>query len=360
MKRTEVLDTLSVVHPALAANDLIPVLSHYWFTGDRVMAYNDVIAISTNMETDFAGALKASMLHGHLSKADGKEVEFKVKGDDVTVKAGRSSLKIPMMPVESFLFEFPEVEESDRIKVDIESMVNAFEVCLQSLGKHISEPERRGITFIPSDEKELELFSTDSVTMSKATLRTKSAHKLRSHFTLSEAFCRVALKLLARKGASKSKLYFDDTFSYLELPDGTQLYGRLVDDPSPPDFQKALKNVLPKKFGNMLVPTPKALPQLLDRAYLVVSKAMNPDTKIMIKEGSSGKAVVKIQAISELGEFSESLSLGTAHPEVSVSVDLSRFRECEFSSFEKILFHDTCIVMVRGNDMYHLMSVLGA
>lgn len=51
--RKHLLKKLELLEPALADNELDPTLMHYWFTGERVIARNERIAISTPLATTF-------------------------------------------------------------------------------------------------------------------------------------------------------------------------------------------------------------------------------------------------------------------------------------------------------------------
>lgn len=360
MKRNELLNTLSVVEPALAATDLLPVLTHFWFTGDEVMAYNDVIALSTPFETEFRAAIKGSVLKAMLSKASHKDVELNIGDDEATVKCGRVKMTMPILSDESFLFEFPEVDEDDIISVDPEQFARGLDVCLQSLGAHISEPERKGVMIDAASKKSLNLYSTDSVTMSHAVVSTKKPHGVKHHFTISESFCEIAVKLMKKKGGKDFTLYAAEDYVLLHMADETRLYGRILDDANPPKFSKVLNDYMPGDADNMLMDIPKGFDRLLDRAFIVVSKALDPVTTLSVAPSKRGKdgSVLRLHAKSENGDVRDSLALSASHPEVSVVIDLSRFRECDLGKFDKIMIHDRCVLLRKGKNCTHLVSVL--
>jgi hypothetical protein len=53
---------LETVEPALAINQLIPLLTHYWFTGKSLIGYNGSIALQVPFQTDFRGAVPGKVL----------------------------------------------------------------------------------------------------------------------------------------------------------------------------------------------------------------------------------------------------------------------------------------------------------
>jgi DNA polymerase III sliding clamp (beta) subunit (PCNA family) len=355
MKREDILSALSAVDPAVAANDLIPVLTHYWFTGKQVMAFNDVIAISVPYETEFKGAIRSSLLSGILSKLDGSEVTFTVEDGHVIIKSRRSRMKVPLMSTESFLFEFPKVKTEDATLTltgdKISELAASLDICLQSLSRRVSEPQRLGVTVVPG-KKSLGFYATDSVTMSAATIAAKG-HGLEHHVTLAKPFCESALKMMTRKGVDKVSLFITDDYAML-VTDVGKLHGRLVDDPNPPKFKDVIKQYMPGDVDNYLVDIPEKLSAALDRAHLVIHKALEPVTKISVGE-DKGKSRIRISAKSEQGEVSESIEIDE-HVEVTLKLDLVRFRECDLSKFDKIYFDSDCVVLASGRDMYHLLS----
>lgn len=360
MKRESLLEVLSTVDPAVASNDLIPVLTHYWFTGKAVMAYNDVVAISVPFKSEFKGAIRASLLSGVLSKYDGEDVSFTSEEGNVLIKSGRSRMRVPLMPTDSFLFTFPKVDGDEATlsltRKSKHAMVRALDICLQSLSRRVSEPQRLGVTVIPSKEK-LKFYSTDSVTLSAATVSSKN-HKFTDHVTLSKSFCEITLKLLQRTDVEGATLHIDKEYALMTFSDEVILYGRLVDDPNPPKFESIVESYLPKRTENAMVGIPKELNVALDRAYLVVHKALEPVTRIKVVEGDGDKMTLRIIAKSEHGDVTESVEIG-GHPETSIKIDLARFRECDLTKFDKMMFDPKCIVLASGSDMYHLIAVQG-
>lgn len=360
MKREALLRVLSTVEPAIAGNDLIPVLTHYWFTGRTVMAYNDVIAISAPYKTNIKGAIRGSLLSGILSKLSGEEVDFSQEGDSVIIKSKRSKMVAPLLSTDTFLFKFPKSGEPTLTlkEKQVGELAAAFDICLQALSRRVSEPQRLGITIVP-DKKGLCFYATDSITLSSAALAAKS-HSLDRTVTLAKPFCESAQKLLSGKGVKNVSLEVTDEYAILTIgedDDAILLYGRLVDDPNPPKFKDVVKQYLPEGSSESMVTIPKAFEAALDRAYLVVHKALEPSTQISVVESKNGDVLVRIAAKSEQGEVTESVKIDE-HADVSLGIDLSRLRDCDISKFDRILFDEACIVLGRGSDMLHLIATV--
>lgn len=382
MDRKSFVEALALVEPALANNDLIPALTHFWFTGDAVMGYNDVISVSVPCKTPFRGSVKGDILYRFISKCTGSTVEFseitpgkssKKKKKESTpdvdslddapnlmVKCGRSSLKVRLFPEDTFLFTIPDYEDWAVIDVEPKVLAAALDVCLQSLGNHISEPERNGITILPQEKRVLHLYATDSVTLSHAAVTNQSRSELPDRFVLSFAFCDAARALLAKGKQKAYQLHLDSDHAVMVFDGDIKLFGRLIEDIHPLDFEKVFDRHLPKRDTNLMIPIPQRLPIVLERSYVAVAKAMTPDTTFKVFEDGKGMSL-RIVARSEYGEVRDRVRLdgGDGHPEVEVRVDLARVRKCGFEVFDAIRITPACVVLSKGGDMYHLISVLG-
>ena len=377
MDRKKFTQTLALVEPSLANNELIPSLTHFWFTGDSVMGYNDVISISVPCETDFRGSVKGKVLYDFLSKCTGSAVEFSkinpkgLKGKNteedslsdapnLKVKCGQSSIKMRLFPEDSFLFEIPDYSDWSVVDVEPKSLTDSLNVCLESLGNHVSEPERNGITVFAKERGELHMYSTDDVTLSHAVVQNRSRSALEDRFVLSYAFCDAARKLLRWSKNGEYQMHVDADYVVMAFEGGVKLFGRLIEDVHPLDFASVFEKHLPKRDTNLLIPIPKRLGLVIERSHVAVAKSITPETVFKVVEDSKG-VLLRVTASSEYGEVRDRIRLdeGEGHPEITVKVDLKRLRRCGLDVFDTIRITPVCIVLCKGKDMYHLISVLG-
>src|SRR5688572_14425066 len=98
MKRNELIALLNAVKPALSNNDLIPVLSMFWFTGSEILAYNDQISIQVPFKSNFVGALPGATLLAMLNSSLAEEVDLTQKGQTASLAAGKTKLKLACLP----------------------------------------------------------------------------------------------------------------------------------------------------------------------------------------------------------------------------------------------------------------------
>ena len=63
MNRRELLDALTAVRPALAAQNFLPVLSHFCFTGDTVYTFDDIVMMHAVDDPSDTTAFTARLDH---------------------------------------------------------------------------------------------------------------------------------------------------------------------------------------------------------------------------------------------------------------------------------------------------------
>jgi DNA polymerase III sliding clamp (beta) subunit (PCNA family) len=96
MKRTDLLNALSVVKPGLGSKDLVEQTTSFVFTENTVSTYNDEISISHPIETEFTGVVKAEEFYQFLSRIKTDEVEFTIADEELRMKAGRTKAGIKL------------------------------------------------------------------------------------------------------------------------------------------------------------------------------------------------------------------------------------------------------------------------
>lgn len=361
MNRTELLEKLERVAPALSGNNLVPILSHFWFTGENLLCYNDQIAIKTKLLSNFVGAVPDT-LTSLLSVSRAKEVEFFVGEDpdkkklpdgQLLVKAASSKFKLPFLPEEATkIFEMPKPDAVHALPVDMKEFLDAIHSCTRSLKEDTSMPDSLGITiaFAPNH---LDLYATNDSTISYARVVTKKAvvqikndgitkHGMR--VVLSGNFCRQMLALAKLDGTRSIEIH--DDYSLFTVADNV-LFGRLVDVPRPLDFDSVIDQTFPKEVRKNLVSIPSKLELILDRAVIITeSKTERSKTEITIKDG-----IARFLSKSEKGEVRDSTQLEEAQPDVSVNIDPRLFK-AGYGYFDKFTMTEQCLIMTKGSSLY--------
>src|SRR5688572_26415228 len=102
MKREDLLNQLQTVSPALATIDLIPIMTHFWFADDRIVAYNDAIAIDTATEANLRCAIPGKLTLELLSNSFANDVKLELDKDRLFIEAGSSRIKLPILDPETY------------------------------------------------------------------------------------------------------------------------------------------------------------------------------------------------------------------------------------------------------------------
>jgi len=339
MNRENLLEKLELVKPALAKNDLVKVLKHFWFYEDALIAYNDQIAIQTKLASNFKGAIPDTLVA--LVKASrAKDIEFSevVKGQ-LVIKAASGKFKLPFLPEEeTHIFDMPEPDpDRNKLPLDMETFLEAVESCMRSLKEDPSMPDSLGITVI-FEEKALKLYATNDATISYSQVSTPELVSCGTRVVLSGSFCRQMLSIAKLEG--KKHVEIREDYSLFQCGD-VVLFGRLVDVPKPLDFDAVVLSSFPKEAKKNLVSVPTKLELMLDRACVIGDK-----TSIVVEGG-----IAKFLSKSDKGEVRDSVQLEPNHPDVSIDINPRLFRN-GYGHFDKMLMTENCLVMFNGTNLY--------
>lgn len=342
MDREDVLDRINIVAPALSDQALIPILTHVWFTGSQVMAFNDTIAIATPFKTEFSAAVPNTLID-LLKSSKAKDIDFDYKDDKLHVKAASSRFKLPTFPKTNFIFAMPKADSQPWPEKQFNEFLDGLEAVMRSVGKDAAVVEQLGVT-VMIDGNTVDLFATNSVTISHAVVALPKQKKRR--VILPTEFCKQLLAI-GRKGAKAVTIDLADKHIVVKL-DQTTLFGRLLETETPLDFMGVCQRVYPgflnSNKGAVAVPT--KLEGALDRACIIAqSKASNPNptkTKIII---SADKLTLTTE--SDHGVVTDTIALAEKHAVLGIAAN-PNWLSVGMVGAEKMLFNDKCCVMIKG------------
>lgn len=347
--RTELLEKLERVSPALAIHNLVPIMTHFWFGGKTLMAYNDQIAISVPLATDFTGAVPGNVLLGMLKATSRAKIELVATDNELQVKAGtRSTFKLAMLPLPKNMFSMPSMDkETGYLDGGLGDLLAGVEGCLRSQGADTSIPEQLGVTMAPAG-KALHLYTTNSATISKSVVEFKKGVKWKRSCILPFAFCRTMLSLCRGEG-KEALLAITKDHALLEVTD-TIVWGRLINNEQPYDFEKVINVHFPEASRKKVVPVPKGLDKALARATIITdAKVDQVRTKATVKEG-----LLKLTSKSERGEALDKVKV-EGHADVSMSFE-PKLVLAGLEDFNRILFTNRCIVMTNPSGGAYLVA----
>lgn len=366
LDRKDVLSALARTNAGLAEADLIPILTHYWFTGEEVMTYNDQLAVSVHMPTKFVGSAPGDVLYSVLSKADSETVTLGTNENYLQIKfdKGKSSVKLPSYGPKEFLFEIPEpIDDEDYwLKVKNDELIAAILVCMQSLGSHVSQPERRGITLTLHGKNRLYLYSTDGRTISRAEIEFEGNLPFSDDVILPESFCK---QMLEYEVNEIDRLEINEEEGYALLVVGSEdecvksrVFGRLMSDPNPPDFHRIFDLHLPDDIENDMMPFPKKLEAALERSLIIVAKAAEYKSILTVDRKREGN-VMKIHTESNFGEVVDRFNVDKKVPKVRARIDLKAMALTQKTAsdiFDQMYVDTEVVILAKAGRMFHMIA----
>ena len=362
MNRERLVEALELVSPALSSNDLVPALSHYWFRDGQLMAYNDRIAISTKLSSEFRGAAPKTLLD-LLAASKAKEVEFMTRDGELIVKAASSKFKLPILPeTQTAIFSIPEPAQGNRLLVNIEDFLSALDLCKKSLKESPAVSSSLGVTLNieVGTEPCLFLYSTNNATITRTSLAVKNSPANDfGQAVLSWTFCKQMISVSKQPGKSRLEINVNDGCALFTCGD-TTLFGRLVETSKTADFKNTIEMVYPSSDWDRAVQIPTKMELVLDRACIIANSRLHPRTEITVKNG-----IASVFSSSEKGEVNDSVQL-EGHPDAHTYVD-PRLVRIGYDYFDKILITERCVAMSRSHtdqrgdtDLYLISPMSGS
>lgn len=293
MKRTDLLEKLQLVEPAIARKDLVPLLSCFCFTGEHVYGWDDSVGIRAPCATPFAGGVRARVLSPFLSGTKHAEVDFEPSESSVVFKCGRSKLDAPIISADSFSAEFE--DEGEAVKLNKPSRFReALDEALVSLGLDGSDIQQVGVGI--SGGKRARLYSTDNKVLTRSEVRAPfGGDDVNLHPRFAQLFAS-----LSRKAAAE-KLVVGDGHSYAAFSNGIELFGRNGQIPNIEQYDSILESVSADAGdGDEL---PKGFVAAIERAQSVVAD----DTTVTEISTLKNKPKLVIETKTTLGHVRDIL-----------------------------------------------------
>jgi DNA polymerase III sliding clamp (beta) subunit (PCNA family) len=351
MKRSELVESLEIVAPALSKTDMVPTLKHFWFRGDSLMAYNDFIGTSVELKTEFIGAVPATLLQ-MLKASKAKDTEFDTDGEMLVVKAASSKFKFPTLGKDSFIFDMPKPKSKAVLKVNTEQFLKGIKDCLYSVGDDMLTPDQVGITLL-MDGDDLCLFAINGATMT--CVRTKCGEvTFKDRVILPADFCRELLRI---EDLVKEDLHIEIHDDHvLAVCGDVTLFGKLVESDKPLDFLKVMSDHFPSEMKKKMVPIPTKLELMLDRALIITDGTDDGKTAVTVKrDGADCK--MYFSSTSTRGEVHDTVLVGKQHPEVKIVVK-AKWLKIGYGRFTDMIVTDKCVAMSGERSLY-LVALVG-
>lgn len=342
MKRTDLVEALKRVAPALSVKDLVPAFSDFFFDGERLQAFDGVVAIQTPLAAPIKCGLPGKLLGEFLGASHATDVEFTFSEGKAEVKAGRARMSLPSLPLEDFPFKWPDAKS---ISIEAsDALLAAVKACETTMGVDPSQPALLGIT-IEVEPDHLVLYSSTNLQMTSCVVKVKPPKVLVGRtFVLPVRFCEL---LLARARPDTIAIGADAVQAHYK--DGTRLFSATTGEASAKTFRTVMDGV---DWKDGFVKVPKGLEGCLSRALVVMSGDETQHTDVTIKGDR-----MRFQTVTRVAVATDYVVI-EKHPDAEVSVRPSLLvGPLEHAAEIRVL--KACVAF-KGPNYKSMVSVVGA
>lgn len=323
MERETLHYHLSRCAPALAKKDFVPIFSCFQFKEGRVAAFNDSVAITAPVESDFVGAVPGKVFLDWLSKCTGQEVEMGLRGGKLQAKCGRAKITLGVYAEDDFIMEDPDLENEATYLATGQAFAKGLKSVLVSMGLDPANPWRLGITVLFSKQG-IELLATNDMTIARAAVDVdeegqeglEALAKGIGGILLPPRFAELLVDM--SKGDGLVGVYFAEGYALAKFESGATLWSRTSTAISVEKYDQILDNTVDKEGAEFArAALPISLGAAIDRAQVVLSAGSMTIATLAVENGA-----LRIKGDSPAGQVDEEVEL-EGHPDCEVQAAIS-------------------------------------
>lgn len=344
MKRDELLKSLEIVGYALATDNLVPMWQNYMFQNNTVLAYNNSIGIVGYAKIDDEFACHGDTLVGLVRASTGETIDLKIIDNDLTIKSGRSTFKLPWMKKADFLFEEPKGEWAIKLPIN-DALLIAVDACLRTASKDLTQRALATICLTRTAGK-LMLYSCNGDAVTACPLGDIKNNT--SSYLMPTALCKAIIRAAKETETTSGELLLNDEWACAELA-GFTLYGQLIQKSDSLDHAKLIKDTV--RGEPTFVPIPEGLRPALQRAMVVTERETAP-TVLTVEAGR-----LKLLSQTKLGTVRDSIAVPSPLPPVTASVSASMLNDALELCTEIAILENCCVL--KGDKLSVLLSNMG-
>lgn len=241
MESTALNETLKQVSPALSTNDIVPVFRCYCFSGGTVTAFDERVAIQAPcVGFPLEGAIDGVLLSKWVNSAAGKDITVQEASGDAVFKAGRSRLKLPIIPADEFLFKFPKLGKQPTVEFGWEDFMWALQKSKISMGIDPASPTLLGITMHFSAGR-ITMYSSNNITMTRVVCHCVVPEDLYGAEVIMPP--RLVELLYKTRASEYSNMVVGKGYFAFTTEDGTKVYGRQARGADAEQFLDMLESI---------------------------------------------------------------------------------------------------------------------
>lgn len=283
VKRAELLATLEKVKPALAAGGSVPELSHIWFTGKEVLAFDGGLGIRVPYESDIHFGLPGQPLLALLRSTTAEEIDFdpgKKAGVDLKLGSGRATLTT--LDAGRSPWTYNDEEEITGSFEITEDVLNGLRRALLISVSKPTRVEHYGVVLFPIKEG-LAMFTTDDAMMIRVMVKVAAkADEL-------EAFRKVILprgfvQQVISQCAPGASLVLAKNYIYAS-GEGVEIFSNVLDNKAVHDLPSV---ITAHKDAGTRIALPPGFGSALQRARILAS---GDEAKVMVAVDGDGMSI---------------------------------------------------------------------
>lgn len=328
------------------------MLTHVCFDGDKLFAFDDKTAVVVYEETGIQGAVRGRVLIEMVENAD-DEIELTADEQSLTLTDGSSSMSLPMLPPETFLFQMPDL---DSTKVAIEGSLDEMEdflACLELAAGTSNEeslrPELVGVTIHADEGGPLLLYSTDNISCTRVSMADLSQTG-KGVAIIPKSSCQMLAKTFRdlTPGLGRCSIYFLDgaVLATYTMTDEADVWVVCKTIPvKPADYETIIETYMEEgEFGDL----PEGFEKALSRA-----SAMFKDDYARAVQIQPTEAGFDLYCKGDYGELTVSLESEVWPDEALVTLNPDLLRRM-LSQSQALMFCSSAVALVAETDSYHL------
>ena len=314
--RKDFLDLLKSCRHGLSTRDVIPALACFCFYKNEVISFDDVVAVVAPCDVGgFTGGFRGGLLMKWLETTKAKEVklvEHKESGS-MEWRAGRSRLKMEVLPGKEFVFSIPR-HDGDTVAIpDFREFLQAAAV---SMGTDPSSPWRLGVTLSFGGDG-ITLFSTDNLSVTAVFAEYDIPKDLQGKQVI--LVPRLVEVVLSGKEPPTHLAVINKSTIRFDYESGRKVFCRLSTDVDCRKFHKVMSMVPWEKGAWCQIPD--RLERILDQMNVVLKTAEEPLCSFAVDD----EGTLSIKAKGGGSELSDWVQLKTEedeeHPPVTVRLN---------------------------------------
>ncbi len=334
VKRGELVKALTAIKPGLARREIVEAATHFIFTGQDVMTYNDQICIIHPFDSDFKCSISANEFYKIMAGMSAEDVELTLEEDKLKIKSAKTKASLATSSGEKVLDMIKTLELGaimKKLEPLPEDFVAGAELCSFSASKDMSHPS---LTC---------LLIEDDYIMSSDDLRI-SQYKMKKAMNCSILIPATAITELIKFPVVDYCV--TGGWAFFATKDDVLFCCRMVEGKFN-DYSKYFEN-----FEGLQIDLPKDIGAMIETAAILTEGEFDTDKLVEIE---IEKNKIRCRGKSEVGEIENETDIISSHDKIIFSINpMFLLKILEHSS--KMIYKDNRALFDAGN-FQHLMAL---